>query len=569
MSPIQATTASRSSTPPLVLTVTTWGSAGSGQSQFNCPQGVAVSPVNGDLYVADRCNNRVQVFSSTRVFKLQLGTGVSGSSNTQFASPVSVAIDTNGIVFVTDTDNDRIQKCTISGTSYACSLFAGIPGESGNDFSHLAWPHQIAVDGSGRVYLADSSNSRVLVFDATGALLTTIGGDWEWSSTPGQFMEPEGLALDNAGNLYVADTRNSRIEKFALGVPGWVQTNINGFGLAHASFSALEEFNGQLYAGASGFDGTGAQVFRSTDGRAWSAVSQPGFGVADPSVNGAIPDMQVFNGQIYASTGWGNGAGQLWRSSNGTDWEQVVDDGFGNSGTSLEAMTVFNGDLYVGTQNDTSGFSIWRSSSGDTGSWTEVVSDGFGDPNTEGITSFATFNGYLYAAHEAKSSGNARILRSSDGSTWNWASPAGLGDANNYQTGGFAIFNGYLYIGTRNDGTGGQVWRSDNGTTWTQIIGDGFGDINNFKIEALYPFGGNLYAGTDNSSTGAEIWCTSEGTTWQQVNLDGFGSSANVGTVWSSDVTAFNDQLYFATFNNGGTRIWQMLTKVFLPLVIK
>jgi tripartite motif-containing protein 71 len=75
---------------------TTWGSSGSGPSQFSCPFGVTISPVNGDFYVADRCNNRVQVFDSNRVYKMQLGTGAYGYSNTQFADPLGVAVDKLG-----------------------------------------------------------------------------------------------------------------------------------------------------------------------------------------------------------------------------------------------------------------------------------------------------------------------------------------------------------------------------------------------------------------------------------------------------------------------------------------
>ena len=145
--------------------ITTWGSSGSGPSQFSCPWGVTISPVNGDFYVADRCNNRVQVFDSNRVYKMQLGTGAYGYSNTQFADPLGVAVDKLGNVYVADDGNSRVQKCAVSGANYTCATFAGVTGQSGDDFGNLSGPHSVAVDATGRVYIADAWNERVQVFD--------------------------------------------------------------------------------------------------------------------------------------------------------------------------------------------------------------------------------------------------------------------------------------------------------------------------------------------------------------------------------------------------------------------
>ena len=167
--------------------ITTWGSSGSGPSQFSCPWGVTISPVNGDFYVADRCNNRVQVFDSNRVYKMQLGTGAYGSSNTQFADPLGVAVDKQGNVYVADDGNNRVQKCVVSGATYTCATFAGVTGQSGDDFGHLSGPHSVAVDATGRVYIADAWNERVQVFDSNGAYLSSIGGGW--GSYSGQMRE--------------------------------------------------------------------------------------------------------------------------------------------------------------------------------------------------------------------------------------------------------------------------------------------------------------------------------------------------------------------------------------------
>ncbi len=78
-------------------------------------------------------------------------------------------------------------------------------------------PHNMAVSKDGSIYVADSGNSRIVKFDATGKLLTTWGSrtpDGQNPPAPGTFIEPWGIAVDNDGNALVADTWNHRIQKF-------------------------------------------------------------------------------------------------------------------------------------------------------------------------------------------------------------------------------------------------------------------------------------------------------------------------------------------------------------------
>ena len=78
-------------------------------------------------------------------------------------------------------------------------------------------PRGIAVDGQGRVYVADTGNKRILVYDQDGNFLQQIGNE---GLAVGQFEEPVGLAFDSQGNLYVADTWNQRIQVLAPGSDG-------------------------------------------------------------------------------------------------------------------------------------------------------------------------------------------------------------------------------------------------------------------------------------------------------------------------------------------------------------
>ena len=69
------------------------------------------------------------------------------------------------------------------------------------------------MDGSGRVYVADSGNDRVQVFDADGAFLGNLGSQ---GGEAGQFMFPHGIAVDGSGRVYVADTSNHRVQVFSV-----------------------------------------------------------------------------------------------------------------------------------------------------------------------------------------------------------------------------------------------------------------------------------------------------------------------------------------------------------------
>jgi len=84
-------------------------------------------------------------------------------------------------------------------------------GTYGSESGQFNYPKDIAVDGQGHVYVVDSYNHRVQVFDAKGNFLQQWGGQ---GNAPGQFQEPWGIAVDKTGNVYVADTWNHRIQKF-------------------------------------------------------------------------------------------------------------------------------------------------------------------------------------------------------------------------------------------------------------------------------------------------------------------------------------------------------------------
>jgi hypothetical protein len=132
----------------------------------------------------------------------------------------------------------------------------------------------------------------------------------------------------------------------------------------------------------------------------------------------------------------------------------------------------------------------------------------------------------------------------------------GFGDPGNISTGGFAQFDGYLYLGTRNEGTGGQLWRTRDGLHWEMVIGDGFGDTSNIKIESLLVHDGLLYAVTFNWQ-GLQIWRSGDAIHWEQIISNGFGDANNFSTLWNNAFTEFQGQIVLGTWNDAeGGELW-------------
>jgi len=547
---------------------------GSGQYQFDCPSGVTIDGT-GNIIVADRGNRRVQIYDKSHVYKATVGvTGESGVDNQHFESPIQVAADASGNIFVADVWNFRVQKCSWSNTGYSCSTFAGETGVYESDFSHLV-PMDVDLDSSGRVFVTDQWNHRIQVFDASGAYLTTIGG--EWGTETGRMSLPTGVAVDQQGNVYVADWVNHRIQKFAPGVPGWRQANINGFGeLQNSAIFSLTSYKGELYAGTANESGNGAQLWSSGDGKNWTSIMEDGFGNA---YNRGIDHLLEFNGYLYAGT-WADevNGGEIWRSQNGRDWSPVVSGGFGNAiNSEIHHFVTFKDQLYATTwsSSDLHGTELWRSSTGNPGSWSKVVFNGFNnDVNNAVALSLHVFDGYLYAGTLNTTTGG-EVWRSSSGTTWTQVNVDGFGIAENRGVSALRDFNGYLYAATRGTPTvsGDQVWRCQicDGSDWKKVVNNGFGNDETSDSAALVVLKSSLYLVAGNASTGAEVWRTSEGTNWEQVDSAGFGDSNNRQPYWGNSIGVFQDRLFVGVSNgaNGG-EIWTYTGfPVYLPFMLQ
>jgi DNA-binding beta-propeller fold protein YncE len=183
------------------------GEAGSAPGEFRQPEDLFVDS-EGNLWVADGLNNRVQKFDSAGNFIAQIGSA--GAAPGGIDEPWSVAVGADGYVYMADTWHHRIQKFTPDLTLVKAW---GEPGTSADDLLILFGPRDIAIDADGTLWVTDTGNNRLLHFTADGEPLGMISG-------PGLdegFMEPVGLTFTANGELLVADAWSGRLLRFGSG----------------------------------------------------------------------------------------------------------------------------------------------------------------------------------------------------------------------------------------------------------------------------------------------------------------------------------------------------------------
>ena len=112
-------------------------------------------------------------------------------------------------IYVPDAGNNRVMIYKSDGT-----LFGQLGSTWGSDNAHLACPQGVAVGADGKIYVADTCNQRVQVFDASLNYVTTIGVTGQTGTDGGHFNQPAAVSIDNStGNLFVADQANDRVQK--------------------------------------------------------------------------------------------------------------------------------------------------------------------------------------------------------------------------------------------------------------------------------------------------------------------------------------------------------------------
>lgn len=172
------------------------------KGQLQGPTGITATS-DGIIYVVDSDNNRIQSFSQSGEFINSFGS--KGDGNGQFSSPYAAAVAGDGRLFVTDTGNHRVQVFDKGGN------FLYTFGKKGSSYGEMSYPKGIAVDKQERVFVVDSGNRRIDVFTVDGIYLDSFG---EKGSENGQFYDSAGIAVSEDGLLWVTDSGNDRIQVF-------------------------------------------------------------------------------------------------------------------------------------------------------------------------------------------------------------------------------------------------------------------------------------------------------------------------------------------------------------------
>jgi len=182
--------------------ISTFGSKGNGNGQFESPWGITINS-KGNIIVSDYGNNRIQIFDSNGKFISTFGS--KGIGNGQFNCPLEVCVDENDNILVCDWNNHRIQTFDSEGK------FISTFGSKGNENGQFYNPIGIAINSKGNIIVSDFSNHRIQTFDSNGNFISTFGSKGNGN---GQFDNPWGICVDFNDNIFTCDFRNNRIEIF-------------------------------------------------------------------------------------------------------------------------------------------------------------------------------------------------------------------------------------------------------------------------------------------------------------------------------------------------------------------
>lgn len=205
------------------------GDAGPGTAALiNNPFFIALDG-SGNLFIADQLNNRIRKLATDGIITTVAGTGTAsftgdGAAATSAAihHPCGIVLDSSGNIYFSDTFNAVVRKITAAGI---ISTFAGTGalGSTGDgaaaNLALLDHPIGLALDSTGRLYIADTGNNKIRMVAADGTISTVAGTGVVGSVGDGGpaisalLNRPQGVALDAAGNLYIADSANHLIRK--------------------------------------------------------------------------------------------------------------------------------------------------------------------------------------------------------------------------------------------------------------------------------------------------------------------------------------------------------------------
>ncbi|XP_019859494.1 PREDICTED: RING finger protein nhl-1-like [Amphimedon queenslandica] len=183
---------------------------GGGNVKFSVPRGLAITT---DKFILLSDKDKIQKIDMNGYYIASVGERgteslqfqfPAGSANGQFMFPLGIALDSQGLVYVADCNNHRIQKFSPDGN------FLAQFGTKTFGAGKLNSPYGIAIDtvGTGLVYVSEWGNHRISVFTSEGEFVTKFGKE---GNNIDQFKNPKGLTFDKNGFLYICDSGNDRL----------------------------------------------------------------------------------------------------------------------------------------------------------------------------------------------------------------------------------------------------------------------------------------------------------------------------------------------------------------------
>jgi uncharacterized protein (TIGR03437 family) len=268
------------------------------EAQLDRPSAVALD-ASGNIYIADTGNSEIRKVVGTNIFCV-LGCGISGGS---LANPNALVVDASGAIYITDSEQHSIVK--YGGTPLTLTTLAGsgtINGFSGDGGpatqALLNTPEGLAMDSAGYIYIADTLNGRVRKILKDGTIVTVAGNGIEnytgdgGPATAASLNFPHGLAVDGKGNVYVADNANAVIRLLTPAYPA-----INAGGVANSASGATTLAPGSLATAYGSY-------FTPVTAHA-SAPLPKTLGEVSVTVNGvAAPISYVNPGQVNFQVPW-------------------------------------------------------------------------------------------------------------------------------------------------------------------------------------------------------------------------------------------------------------------------
>lgn len=633
--------------------------SGNDNDHFDYPYDLVFSNDGTKLFVSDLNNKRIQVFSFDLDGKLVYEETIDATSaqmlDGEFNGVSGLDFDSSGRLYITDYVDARIHRCEFNPSTpqWECENFFGVAGENGDDLEHLNYPADIYVDSNNNIFIADSNNFRILKCTDSGTCVIFAGGEWGEGNDQLKFIT--GITGDASGNIYASDKDNFRVQVFdsdgdylktygTTGVP-YVTDNAH---INTAQGVAVDTDGSILVTEREGYrliklDAQGNQVWTVGEAGVWGDDNEH-FGAYWGGVQGS-PAIDAYhkiyvadspnnkikiynsNGTHYSTFGsWGQSNdqfdyptfvsispvnGDIYVADSYNHRVQVFSANFvykatlgytGESGSDNEHFSFpqgiaidQSGNIFIGDHLNNRVQKCFITESGytcDTLIGETGVNDGeFGHIAPRGIE--IDNQGRVYVADDWNGrvqifDENGAFLTSVEGGwnkpfatiegiavnesgeifiadlfhhsiqifspgvpNWRQVNLNGFGSRSNAMASSIEEFEGQLYVGTASWTDGGRIWRSTDGEHWN-ITSESFGIG---SITDLEEFGEKLYASISWGESGGQIWRSEDGTNWTQVVEYGFGVLAN-GSVLR--FVEFNGYLYAGTSNNEtGTEIWR------------